>query len=118
MVTHTDQNHVRGEAGALVGFFFFDAMVKHSGQNQVRGGKALFHFTLSGHSSSLKEINAGTWGRNYGGWMPTACFLTPVQLTSLYISAHPPACVDAHSRLDPLISVVNFLIYIATGSSD
>lgn len=64
MVTHTDQSQVRGEAGALVGFFV--AMVKHSGQNQVRGGKALFHFTLSGHSSSLKEINAGTWGR-YGG---------------------------------------------------
>lgn len=97
--------------------FFFDAMVKHSGQNQVRGGKALFHFTLSGHSLSLKEINAGTWGRNYGG-MDANCLLSHSCPVNFLIHLRPPACVDAHSRLDPLISVVNFLIYIATGPSD
>lgn len=68
MVTHSDQSQVR-EVGALVGFSV--AVVIYTDQNQVRGGKALFRFTLSGHSLSLKEIKAGTWGRNYGGWLLT-----------------------------------------------
>jgi hypothetical protein len=70
------------------------AVIRYYGQQQLRGTKGLFHFTLLGHRPLLKVVGAGIQNRNLKQtpWENTACWL---MLSYLVYTAqyHPPKAV-------------------------